>query len=389
MRSLFLAALLLVASLSLVLTAPSAPALAEDGPEIPLVKVPTYGIPDIAPAKEERPPGWSPVTQSGVIPKGAPTVGALLAIARKANIGSEHFAVRSLPFQRGEGEKREAVLLTLVAVNENPAAFTSAVADAAVDGGWVAREMGSPMRVMLLWGSSKQAAHEVRDWLVGRVMLRTCKNAFDKVVASQQQQSRALYVQGVELINRARAIEPDAGVYHALRARMLQGRNDAAALASYRRALAKDVIIPPPAKWKVLACARLGQMLLNQAKKEDLPEALAVLEAAVALEKHNASPIDRFGARYNLACTHVRMGTLEAAFALLDTSLAYARKHLGTQYPFHFVHARDKDPDMAPLRKDERFAKIMAKYDPDAAAAKPAAKPGETPEEKPEEKKDR
>ena len=114
MRSLVAAALLSFALFTLCV-----PALAEDGPERPLLKVPTYGIPDIAPAKGERPEGWSPVTTSGVIPKGAPDVGALLALARKANISSEHFAVRSLPYQRGEGEQREAVQLTLVAVNEN------------------------------------------------------------------------------------------------------------------------------------------------------------------------------------------------------------------------------------------------------------------------------
>ncbi len=53
---------------------------------------------------------------------------------------------------------------------------------------------------------------------------------------------------------------------------------------------------------------------------------------------------------YNLACSYVRMGMIEPAFAALQRALELGYRRLD-----HMM----RDPDLKPLRADRRFARLI------------------------------
>lgn len=358
----------------LVLTLLSGPASADE--EQPLVPVPDYGLEAIAPGADERPEGWGAVTQSGVIPPAAPSVASVLDFARRAEIPEQKVAVRAIPYQKESGGKRVAALLTLVAVDERPRAFTEALADAVLSSGWIVREMGSPMRVAIVWSSNGEAAREIRDWLVERVVQRTMEASVARLLAAGRSGDRTQWNAGLKLLDRASRIEPRSGFVLAVRGRMIPRERQDLALACYRGAIRAGAPAPAPDDWKAVAAARLGQLLLERSEKKELGEALAALQLAVQMSSHIQAPVERFGARYNLACAHARLGQKDAAFEHLDAALRAGKELLGAQYAFHYTHAKTRDPDMQPLRDDERFAALMAKHAPKAAEADEPEKDG-------------
>lgn len=324
-------------------------------------EIPDYSLDDIAPSREERPEGWSPVVKSGVVPATAPTVGRLLAVAREAGIDAQAFHARSRPLQKADGT---AGVIALVGVDAEPAEFTQALARAALAHGWQVREIGTPMRVSIAWSTSKEAGTELLTWQAHLAVRRLCDLVWKRVIAAQDRES---FQRAVALLRIAGGLEPEAGAVHALRGRVFEAmRNPDEALASYRKALDEKAPVQAKPEWIVLVAGRVGHMLLLQEEEGVLEEALAALKRAVALEKHGENDLMRFGNRYNLACTFARLGRLDEAFAELERSLKIGKEALGDAYAQNHEHARTRDPDMEPLRKDPRFQKLMEKYAPSA-----------------------
>jgi tetratricopeptide (TPR) repeat protein len=357
-----------------------APTFAEDEPAQPLVRVPDYGIADIAPSAGELPEGWAPVTTAGVVPASAPSVKAVLDLAADVSLDAQQIDARCIQLARGEGEPREAGVLLWVAIDAPPAPLRKALAARANEGGWRVRELGSPMRLGVSWGNTGAAARDIAAWQIEVAVTRLCHLVFDRIAAAPD---RAAFERAVALLEGAGRIQPEAGVYRFLKGRILVLlRRPRDGIPHLLAALEEGVPAPPPGKWVVEAAFHAGQALLEQAsaaegeRDELLARAQAVLEKGVAAEAQAASAFMRFGNRYNLACTHARLGRTDAAFLHLEESLRFlktaAAQDSQIDYRSHFEHARSQDPDMEPLKADARFEKLMAKYDPEPSAAEPA-----------------
>jgi beta-lactamase regulating signal transducer with metallopeptidase domain/tetratricopeptide (TPR) repeat protein len=85
-------------------------------------------------------------------------------------------------------------------------------------------------------------------------------------------------------------------------------------------------------------------------------------EAERAFERQEKLGFVRKNARYNLACTYARMGARDRAFEWLEKSVAAGMSDV--------EHVR-RDPDLAELRDDPRFAEFLAKM-ADGSAAREA-----------------
>lgn len=366
-------------------------ARAEDEPAEPLVEVPSYSVSDLAPGADERPASWRSATVAGAIPDSAPSVQRMFELAVTSSVDAERVNARCLPLLKGEGASLAKGVLVLVDVDEGPAAFRTALDAAATANGWRVRELGSPMRLGIVWGSPDAAATELADWQAALAVTKLSQLAFDRVVAAGQAGDREEFQAATRLLDSAGGILPSAGIYHALKGRLVHRQGTELALEHFRKALADGAPAPAPARWAVQAAFELGQMLLLRGSKDVEAEALTVLEKAVQWEAEAANPFMRFGNRYNLACAHARVGQVDKAFPHLEESLRFLqqawlqeRNERGFSelaYPQHYEHARTVDGDLAPLRSDARFAALMEKYAPTPPSPKPPGKPSDDEED--------
>jgi tetratricopeptide (TPR) repeat protein len=319
-----------------------------------------FAVDDVAPAPGERPAGFEPVVAAGKVPDAAPTVGSLLTLLVQAGVPEAAVHVRSRAWQRPDGA---VVVSSLLGVDGDAAAAgLEALRSAAETSGWKLRELGHPARLLVSWGSADDAREAAATWQAHLVVRRLCETTWVRVVAAGD---REAFQAALQVLAAAGRIEPRAAAFHALRGRVAEAtRNPQVALESFRLALRPDAPVPAPESWLVIAAGRVGHMLLLQESESVLEEALAALQKAVALEEHADSPIARFGNRYNLACTLARLGRLDEALAELERSLETGKRLLGDDYAQNYEHARERDPDMAPLRPDPRFQELMKKYAP-------------------------
>jgi tetratricopeptide (TPR) repeat protein len=117
--------------------------------------------------------------------------------------------------------------------------------------------------------------------------------------------------------------------------------------ASYDKAIAlalKDLQVNPRN-----AVAR-GNLALYQAKKGDRASARQMIDAARGVDRANVNLM------YLEATIDVLGGQIDEAFTALEEALKAG-------YPFA---AAEGDPDLRPLRTDERFKALAAKYRPAA-----------------------
>jgi len=350
----------LTLALTLALGAlPLTPAFAD---EEPAGAVPTYKISQLAPTDDEHPQGWSPVISAGVIPEEAPSVGALLGLARAAKIDLSTFQASSRSFQ---GEGKNAGVVVLVGLDTQPKGFSEALTHSAEKSGWVVRELGSPLRLAVAWGSSEKAATTLLDWQANLAAVRLCTIVHKDLTAAVSNQDRDAFMESMRLLRVVSTIQEESGAFQYLRGMAMEiARKPADALDFFRKSIKPDAPAPAPAAWQVLAAGRVGHMLLTMEDEDVLEEALVALELAVRLGKHAEKDMDRFGNHYNLACTYARLDRLDEAFRELEASLKLGKEALGETYADQYSHAKDRDSDMDPLREDPRFAALMKKYAP-------------------------
>ncbi|MDA1194398.1 MAG: hypothetical protein O2894_04370 [Planctomycetota bacterium] len=356
-------------------------ARAEDEPPAqPAVAPLVFDLAAIAPEDGSHPEGWAAATTT--IPDAAPTTGSLLALAREADSTLANMDARCLPMTAGE---QHGVAAWMLVEGDSPA-LRAKLAEVATAKGWETTYAGHPSVVLLTWATDEAAATAIHTWQVDVAVRGLCERGF-KIVSSageafDRESAERAFLRGRAMIDAAGRTEPRAGIYHALMGRLLGQANPQQALEHDRKALAKDAPVPAPDRWIVLAAFNAGQALLVGGDASDLNEAVRLLQRGIEAEQHAENHFMRFGNRYNLACAYARLGDKDKAFAELEESLRFlktaweeekARTFTGGSelaYPDHYKHAKDVDTDLAPLRADERWTALMAKYDP---AAKPAA----------------
>ncbi len=355
------------------------PAKAEPAKAKPVAIVAPFALRDILPADAARPEGWRAVGTADVIPATAPSVGRLLALAKAAGIEADSFDARCLPLQRGEGDAATGAVAGWLSVDVDVPAFAKALADAAAKDGWVVRPLGSPHRMAVSWGASEEDRDSTVAWQAEVALRKLCDLSFSTMAGAQD---RETYQRGMQQLASAQRIDARAGPVLYMQGRVLASSRQAQrAMGAWRLALAEDIKIKMPDRWIVVAAFQVGQALLTAGQEDVLPEALRVLQAGVAAEASSEEHFMRFGNRYNLACTYARLGKKDEAFKHLEESLRYLKttwerlKKEGsdtsqTDFPMNLEHARTKDTDMEPLRSDERWAPLMAKYAVNAAAPK-------------------
>lgn len=82
----------------------------------------------------------------------------------------------------------------------------------------------------------------------------------------------------------------------------------------------------------------------NLAARGEYTSALLVDRRLVRLQPDKPIPW------YNLACTYAMLGMAEPALAALERALGLGYRHIE-----HLI----RDPDLAPLRRDPRFARLL------------------------------
>jgi hypothetical protein len=173
-------------------------------------------------------------------------------------------------------------------------------------------------------------------------------------------------------------VAPDSGIAHAvvgvvhwLKARQGKKRGekpDAAeddlCAASWHKAFIVGVKFPPKKSVLVFCSGEFGQILLEKKDKSLVEEATRVLQIAVDNEREGKNGFKRFGNRYNLACCFARVGDVENGLKMLKGALETGKSMQVGMFRPQYINIRDKDPDMAPLRDDPRFSKLMADFKP-------------------------
>ena len=362
--SIFTLALAALALAALPVFADDEPAkpLNEAGPEAPPVAIPTYAISQLAPKDDEHPKGWSPVTTAGVIPKTAPSVGSLLALARISKLDLEAFHASGRAFQ---GKDNAAAALVLVGLDVQPKGFADALKQTAEKHGWQVRTLGSPLRLAVAWGSSEEAATQLLDWQTNLATQRLCVIVHESLTEAITSQDREAFMASMNMLKGVSTMQPKSGAFLYLRGLSMEVlRRQDQALEFFRQSIKPDLPAPALPAWQASAAGRVGHELLVQDDADLLEEEAAALELAVRLNKHAENDMSRFGNHYNLACTYARLDRLDEAFRELEASLKFAQEKLGEAYADQYAHAKDRDSDMDPLREDPRFKALMEKYAP-------------------------
>lgn len=373
---------------------PAAPKDEEPRPLRPVTELRRVRMPftlaEILPAPDDLPDGWSEASIAQVLaePEGAPNADVLARLARAAGVPGDAAQIRSLGIVREDEQGIVHGVLAYVVLGVEGRTLAPRIAKAAEAHGWQVRNVGVPSAVLVAWSGDRAATPALLDWQTARTVRALCDRGWRAMSTARQGgdpiRARTRFARGQAMIAAARDTLPDAGHVQAILARIFV-QDTARASEHARKAIAPRAPVPAPPAILVGMAFSIGAQLLTRGGPEDLPTAAAVLEAGVAVEDAAEHPNQRFGNRYNLACTYARQGRIDAAFVQLEESLRYIKSaweaekraspdgRSALDYPGHHAHAKVRDPDLASLRSDPRFARLMAAYDPArGAAGKPA-----------------
>ena len=339
-----------------------------------------YGLEDIAPAATTVPDGWT--IAQGSVHKEAPTKASLLAIAKAAGVAEAATHLRLIPLTRGTGDSAKPAVAAWLAIDVKSEDIVAKVHDGIEEKGWILQEAGLPQRMLVTWAAEEDDLQAIQAWQIERTAWRLVDRGWDALMAAARMpqgegRTHAL-LRAQDTIYGAYRMEPDAGVANAAIGALLVGVDDAESFKHSQRALAKDAPIPPTGVWLMRACYYASRGLLLLKEDSLLDEAIGIMRRGLKTDSSVGHPNNRFGLRYNLACAYARKGDLDNAFTQLEKSLAFLKaaweaetKAEGTSnlpYPQNYEHVKDKDPDLEPLRKDPRWAKLIKKYAPPSDA---------------------
>ena len=364
---------LFVIVLSLALAVPAHAEEEKPAPEAkkPAEKLvlPGYSAEDMICQTTDLPEGWAACPKDETLPAVVVSEDALMMLGVGVGYDEETLFVES----RAIRKDKQLATLAIVDVDASPTTFRKALTAKAESNKWHVKELGSPMRLLVVWGSSEETAKATLTWQNELAVQRLAEAAWIKLL----DRSVDGYNAAQKLLGGAKAIEPRAGIIGAIQGFLLQRQSPSKSLAEWRHALKKDVPAPPRGKLKVQVAFEAAQVMLTlkgtgQLEGDVYPETAAILEEAVANEALlDLTPGGReafmaFGNRYNLACTYARMGKVEEALKVLRETWVYAKKHLTADgYAQQYRHMVSTDPDMDPLKETEGYKKLLAEFDPE------------------------
>ena len=350
------------------------PVFAEDTPS---ARIPTYDIGDLLIHEPALPNGWSRMTDAS--PKGAPNAKDLLALATAAEIDEVDFDLRVMRTRKDE----ETGVVCFLAVEVPPDRFRELL-DKKAGRTWTVTELGSPTRLGVVWASTASAAKTLNAWLREVSVRGLCTFIWVQYLDAD---GPADWDRAFRYLPLAGKIEPDAGCLNLLRgyrAVLLEKKDEA--VAHWRKAFKAGVPAPMrPSRFSVIAAHYVGQDRLAAGGDKAVAEARVALEQGVAWEMSNHQIMLRSANRYNLACTYARLGMIDEAFEQLeavrkiraDALKSGSSEAKPAEYERHYAHVATGDPDLAPLRKDPRFAALLKAY-----PGKPAKTSGSEPNDK-------
>ena len=296
---------------------------------------------------------------------GAPSEDGLTELAESCKLDDDTFYVETAVLKHGS----DKVGLAMVDIDENVYAYRSKLDAQATAAGWIVRELGSPARVAILSGAKAAAGakqlmvhviYAIGEMAMNRVRGQSAMQAAGQEAALEYLKAIGNMSAGTGL---AHGIE---GRVHWLRAlpkkrgekpdKALQDK----AIASFKKAIASGATHPPKGRVLVWISGTLGGMLLERKEKALLKDATKALEVAVEHEIDAPTNNQRYSNRYNLTCALARAGRLDDAFKMLEKSIEVGKTLPPNFWRQSFQHMEEKDTDLAPLRRDPRFSKLMA-----------------------------
>jgi len=347
------------------------PKLDEPKPEPdPDPEKPAYSIEYLMPGEDDESDDWK-IRDSGA-PAGSPTEAILEAMSAACSCGldEDSFYVETAVYKKGDAK----VAVAMVDVDKSVWAFRQKVGAAAKTHGWHVAELGAKGRLLIVGAGEKQA--EVIGVITEQVVYTLGRLAMDRVRGGggREEAGRKAAIAYSEAIGR---MAPDTGVAHGVvgvvhwlksRPKKRGEKADAPELelceAAWRKAFAVGVKFPPKKGVLVFCSGEYGQILLEKKDKSVLVEATHVLQIAVDNEQEGKNGFSRFSNRYNLACCFVRAGDLDKGLKQLKGALQTGKSMKVSMFRPQYINIRDKDPDMAALRDDPRFSKLMADFKP-------------------------
>ncbi len=354
---------------------PEEPAAEEPKPEPkaePDPEVPLYTIEYLMPGEDAEVGAFE--VKDSKAPSGSPTEAGLekLSEACKCSLDGDNFYVET-GVLKGKGGK---VGFALVDVDASVWHFRRKLDEAAAAGGWKVSEVGAKGRLLVVGSGDGQAAacEALNEFLVYKL----ADLGMDRLrgFSGMQKEGRKA---AMAYVKAAGTMAPDSGVANAVtgvvhwiksRPKKRGEKADQAELdkasAAWKKALADGVKYPPKKGVLVFCAGEYGQALLLKKTKSVLPEAKRVLTLAVEHEQDGKNNFRRFGNRYNLACVYARENDVETALDLLKKALETGKSMPAHMFRPQYVNIKDKDPDMANLRDDPRFSKLMADFKPPA-----------------------
>ncbi|MDJ0521098.1 MAG: hypothetical protein QNJ90_03385 [Planctomycetota bacterium] len=384
MRSLSRVLIVVVVPLLLAL-----PAIAEDAKPDPVI--PGYSIEFLMPTSEKGPDGWKAGDGSVA---GAPTEDGLTELAESCKLDDDTFYVETGVLKQGS----DKVGLAMLDVDENVFAFRAKLDAQASASGWVVRELGSPARLAVLSGSKAAAA---ADGLMVHVVYAIGEMAMNRVRGQSAMQAAGQEA-ALEYVESIQRIVPDTGLAHGIIGRvhwlrsLPKKRGDKPdrplqdkSIGSFKKAIASSAKHPPKGRVLVWISGTLGGMLLERKDKALLADATAALQTAVDNELEAPTNNQRYSNRYNLTCALARAGKVDAAFKMLEKSIEVGKTLPPGFWRQSFQHMEQKDQDLAPLRRDGRFKKLMDEHRPEAPKKRPMPPKQEPKKDEPKPKDDR
>jgi len=352
---------LVVASLPCAL--PSRAARAED----PAPKSPLVGDPEelasvssfqMALGSEGLPKDWKLLEGADAGPDAKALEEAVAAIAKDKGVStSEDYHVETRSASAPDGSKVHFAYYDLGAPSTT---FVDALKAEGAKKGWAVRALGTERHGLVTAGAEAVRAkgEAIAVAWAGRLLTLASNGALESMqgrralgfarvaLALDAKSAGAHFVVG--LMAKSIALQP-------LQEKKPIGDIDTA-IAHLKASLDKDATNALSAHDTVIARGNLGQSVLN--KGGPSAEARDHLKEAVA-KIADVTRDEGIGFRYDLACAHARLKELDDAFRVLTSVLEDDAKE-----PAQGIREiwRTADEDLAPLRADERWKKLLEKF---------------------------
>lgn len=251
-----------------------------------------------------------------------------------------------------KGPDDAGATIAVVETDGDPKSFPSTLEQRGKGLHYAVRTLGHPTRLLVV--AAPEAHREaVEAMQVEYAVSILSRLGFERLTAGSQ-------LGAIAFARGAREIDKRAGaplVVLGMAAAKLEKWDEA--VEAFRAGFADGVTIPAEGRVAMRGNAFFGYALLKLTDQPS-PEAVKVLERAVALEEHAEREDTTFATRQNLARAYVRTGQLDKAFAMLEKALEQGKIHLGGEGLRRWIEAQVVTADeWKKLLDDDRFKGVI------------------------------